>query len=278
MTLEGIEKELKDLITYKIQRKRRIPNRLYLCEDLDIIEISIDYYSTKLDELKENKEMSNAPILFELSARLSALSAQREGEIEKVIKKYTEVLKEYYISIEEIGNMLGVNVQYIKICMKQTDLQTLELHRTIRRWIKKQVKLSEKKGQFTHPLIEVIEKYKVDYNKKIFVSKASLYGWLRTHMTTPEGCELTKDMLNEIMAHRYLITTPDGRTYPFLCSLKAYKDYMHMKHDSQLYRVAHKTFCMYNNEANKPMARFCLDPDFTRVVMNYEFNQLKSSS
>lgn len=278
MTFEAIEKELKDLITYKLQRKKRIPNRLYLCEELDTLEISMDYYTQKLDDLKEDPQIEEEalkPILFELSTRLSALESQHEEEIRKVIRKYTNVFEEYYISIEEIGNMLGVNVQYIKICMKQTDLQTLELHRTIRQWIKRQVKTSKRLGRFSHPLIELIHQLQIDYTKKIFVSKSSLYDWLRTHMTTPEGCTLTKDMIDEIMKHRYLITTSDGRTYPFLCSLKTYKDYLHMKHDSQLYRVAHKTFCMYNNEANKPMARFCLDPDFTRVVMTYEFNQLK---
>lgn len=278
MTFEAIEKERIDLITYKLQRKKRIPNRLYLCEELDNIEFSIDFYTQKLDELPENPEIDKEtlkPILFELNARLAALETQREEEIRKVIKKYTTVLEEYYFSIEEIGNMLGVNVQYIKICMKQTDLQTLELHRTIRRWIKRQVKSSERFGRFTHPIIELIHRKQIDYTKKIFVAKSSLYEWLRTHMTTPEGCALTKDMIDEIMKHRHLMTTPDGRNYPFLCSLRTYKDYLHMKHDSQLYRVAHKTFCMYNNEANKPMARFCLDPDFTRVVMTYELNQLK---
>lgn len=277
---QELDIELVDLLQEVISKKKRIANRTYVAESLDIIETTIDYYANKIDQLCTEHDQGKKDLSMEINNidfYLKTLNREKSRVIIEVAHKYAEILTDYYISLEELTFMFGVNMQFV-ISRIKNDLNTVEVHKTIRQWVKRTNReIKNNKITAIHPLITVIQDYHIDYDKKILVSKTSLYEWIRTHFTTGEGYELTKDMITEIIKHRCLTVTATHEQYPFLCSLKTYKDYLNLTYDAQLYRRASKTFAMYNSHANKPLARFCIDSEFDRLVKLYEYKQKKGN-
>lgn len=274
-----IDDDLGMLISYETNKKKNKKNRLYLTEELDTVEIALDYYSNKIsilyDKEEELEENEFNRILSDYNHMIEELSHYKREVLQQTILAYINVLDDYYISIEDITSMLGVNVQYVKSRM-QSDLHTLEIHRTVRQWIKQQKRLAKfEVSASMHPLLTLVDSYHIDIDKKILISKSSLYAWCRDHLTTTNGLEVPGHIINEILKHRYLTSMGNKRLFPFLCSLRTYKELKGFTHDAQLYRKHKKTFCLYNNHANKPLARFCISPSVVSEVELLEYRELK---
>lgn len=272
----AIDDDLGVIISYKIGEKRSVKNRLYLTENLDTVEIAIDYYANKISLLYDKEEEMNEDNfhkeLLDLNGIIKQLTRYKTEVLQQTILAYINVLDDYYISLENIQWMFGVNSQYVKSRMQQ-DLNTLEIHRTIRQWIKESQRIAKYDVEMaTHPLITLVNSYKIDVDKKILISKSSLFNWTREHLTTTNGLEVPSHIINKILSHRFYT---EGMPYPFLCSLKEYKELKGYTHDAQLYRKHKKTFCLYNNHANKPLARFCTSEEVVSEIRLLEYREFE---
>lgn len=274
-----IDDDLGLIVSHEIGKKKSVKNRLYLTEQLDTVELALDYYANKISMLYDKEEELNRTDfeceLSNLKNIIDFLSGYKREVLQQTISAYINTLDDYYISIEDIKHMFGVNTQFVKSRM-QSDLNTLEIHRTVRQWIKERIRMSKYDvASATHPLTTLVTAYSIDIDKKILISKSSLYAWCKNYLTTTNGLEVPGHIISEILKHRSLVYTNRNEYVPFLCSLSTFKEYKGYTHDVQLYRKHKKTFCLYNSHANKPLARFCISESVVSEVELLEYREFK---